>query len=545
MLLERQIGDNEKRHNHAIKELKEELLSEYNRKVANEVMVATHRLSSSNKDLESQLESLKRAKVEIDDGFDKSRTQISMLQRQLSERSRELEEIRSELADMRDRYEDEIRRLRQEHSFERSKIIQDAEEQCRIQLQKAREDAERDASALRVQIKELEVALQVIDAENEKVLNLNEDRLRDIEQLNAAMDELNEKKKREIEEMRKILLSESRTALERQDSDLRIYYEKEKSSLLGQIEDLNFAIKALEDKNRNLSQELNRARAVIEERARDIESLKKRLLRAEEIRKQEITELQEHFKSYKDSSDHSLVAMESKFSGERTSLETTIYQLKAQLKDLNEKIIQLEEDNIKLDSRLGQRADSIEAIREKFAISESSLRRENDDLRLQLDQVRKRESDIQERTVKTEGERQDLESKLRQSIELYENIKKENGQLYEILNARKKELGDIEAENERLKSSTRGGDKKAAVSNGESEDSELRAKIGELTHERDFHKRAADKLNDELAQKNKELREKIEALEKIREEHTKLLGTTSELKNKLYDRLLQNSSILE
>jgi len=263
-----------------------------------------------------------------------------------------------------------------------------------------------------------------------------------------------------------------------------------------------------------------------------------------EGRGKEIEEIRQQFELYKKSTMDSK-EMQIRFNAERTAYETTIFQLRQNLQDIEGQYRIHTDEGERLSVSQGDKLRELDNLRRSKYETESKYAEEISDLKNQIEFFKNNNYDIKQLSIKFGAEKAADQSQIKQLKQMNENYKAELEKLYELMNQRKAEYENIQKNNEtirrQLMEATKQLQVKGAVASDDGNIAGLRSQVHELEAQKEEYRKSSERSNLEVTRKNKELVDKIQELDVLKMKYEEALNNYQNLSNKLLTKLMADS----
>jgi chromosome segregation ATPase len=230
--------------------------------------------------------------------------------------------------------------------------------------------------------------------------------------------------------------------------------------------------------------------------------------------------------------------MQIRFNAERSAYETSIFQLRGNLQDL--------ESQLKFQGRASVQqggSQELELLRKSKFELESKYVEEISELKNQIEFFKNNNYDVKQISIKFGAEKAADQSQIKQLKQMNENFKAELEKLYELMNQRKAEYDNLQKNNEGLRKSMVETSKQLQIkgSNDDVNVPNLKAQISELEAQKEEYRKSSERSNIELARKNRELVDKIQELDVLKLKYEEALTNYQGLSSKLLTKLMTDS----
>jgi len=237
--------------------------------------------------------------------------------------------------------------------------------------------------------------------------------------------------------------------------------------------------------------------------------------------------------------------MQIRFNAERTAYETTIFQLRQNLQDIEGQYRIHTDEGERLSVSQGDKLRELDNLRRSKYETESKYAEEISDLKNQIEFFKNNNYDIKQLSIKFGAEKAADQSQIKQLKQMNENYKAELEKLYELMNQRKAEYENIQKNNEtirrQLMEATKQLQVKGAVASDDGNIAGLRSQVHELEAQKEEYRKSSERSNLEVTRKNKELVDKIQELDVLKMKYEEALNNYQNLSNKLLTKLMADS----
>eukprot|EP01017_Pseudomicrothorax_dubius_P014843 TRINITY_DN1735_c0_g1_i5.p1 TRINITY_DN1735_c0_g1~~TRINITY_DN1735_c0_g1_i5.p1 ORF type:complete len:552 (+),score=169.74 TRINITY_DN1735_c0_g1_i5:64-1719(+) len=510
----------EKRHNASVEEMMNQFEASVKSRVDHESAEMAARYNSEKIHYEKELSQARAKLAEAESRIGLLAAELDKLTNIIRERDAEREVYRNQILQME----------RDKHLLaEETRLRADAEKtrEVEIRLQEVTAVFLREKKSLETTLRarseailDLERKLQIIIQENEKMANLNAQRIDDLEGAEKALEALMANHRFETEELRRRFELNLKATVDRELRDASAQAEADRRSLETQLRETNAKLSENLVVMNSLTNESQSLRSRLDEKTSAFADLQRRYTQLEETRRKNLDEVRGDIEALR----HTMVEAgeaEARFAAEKTAYETQLLQFRYRINELESQNEAIHSELEKVALLAIDRLKELEAQKLRTATAEDALHRELDELRAEVEEYRKRNLDVKELAVKFSGEKAAYETQIRQLKQLNENNKVEIQKLYELMNQRKKEYegqiqqitqlrGELQAsreENLNLLKHYQGNAEALETYQREVELTKAQARIAEMKVEKN------DLM---LIEKNKELVHRIEELEALK-----------------------------
>ena len=311
---------------------------------------------------------------------------------------------------------------------------------------------------------------------------------------------------------------EKREFIDREITSQSLKFADERLRHEDQMKEISQHIIDVENKMKYLSIEIERLHALLQEKTRESDMLRQEYKRMEDAKNSEILNLQQNFENLRRSALKE-VDIDTKYQAEKSALAAEILQYRQKVQELEANVQDLMQENEKLNGTYSFHEKEIENLRaqnrNKVNLGElEALKRENESLRLIV-------SEADELRSRFEVERQKKENQITQLAQYAQVNKLEIEKLYGLVDIRRQEnenlnrqLNETRNEIEKFEFQNKELEGRCVVLNNKYE--QMLKEAQNMQKSRDSFKSQLEKGNIEIAQKNRELLEKIKEVDTLK-----------------------------
>ena len=233
-----------------------------------------------------------------------------------------------------------------------------------------------------------------------------------------------------------------------------------------------------------------------------------------------------------------------KFKAEKSALETEMLQMKNKITEYEIAYNALLKKTEDLHSRNNDNNNERECLQLEFSDKIETLEKQNKELLKITEKLRNCMIEKDETILKLEVLRKKSEGQIKELKEIIQINKEEIDKLYDFKNHKNTEMERMQNEIEKLNEENNGllkenKDVKKFLSKFKEEENNYRKTIEILTNTSKDYKIQIDQFSNELNVKNKELIEKIDDMDRMKENYSKTLEKIEVLETKLLNKLQQ------
>ena len=429
--------------------------------------------------------------------------------------------------------EEQKQKFENENTKEIQNILLDSQKQIEDQL-----------SIYRQRSLDYESRIRTLLEENNHIDILNEDRLKEIEQLKNQISQLEENHENYIKELHKKHEDVKKLAVHKEAKDINDKHNIEIALLESNIFQLNQKLSTNENKFTYLENEIERLKSFLNSKQNELDEQKKKYQNLEINMAQDLDSLRQQFETYK-KANIDISTLQIKFEAERTTYQTQIIQLKEKIAQLETRIASLHKENDKINALHTEKMIDIENLKKQYKELEENASQQNSESRAELDNLKKSAFDAKEITIRNSSEKAGYENQIRQLKTMNENGKQELEKLYELMNQRKKEYEGYIKQNEELRKQIEKLTKQINLV-----DSEFSSKSGkidsmtktiqDLEKEKYALQQQVEKQSSEVSKKNKDLSNKIEEIDSLKGKYESAIENYNKLSTQLMGKLMRD-----
>jgi len=308
--------------------------------------------------------------------------------------------------------------------------------------------------------------------------------------------------------------------MEREGQSNHIKFNEERSRHESKMREISNLILGFENQMSNLSLEIERLQGLLRDKIRDEENLREEYLRMEEAKNAEIQNLKEHFESLRKNALKE-IDIDSRYQAERAALEAEIVQNRQKISEMEVVIKELIQENERAKAAQSDFEKEIENIKMQNRRRDTTAGGDLEALRAENERLKSGYLETNELKARFNIEKQNHEN---QVVQLMQNImvnKAEIDKLYNLIDVRRQEnellnrqLNQERDEVSRLEGVCKEFEGRFVVQKNKYE--LLEKETLQIQRARDTLKSQLERGNIEVAQKNRELLEKIKEVDNLK-----------------------------
>jgi len=449
--------------------------------------------------LSSEIQKLTQINLEKTKEIDQWKSRYMNLERDARNHS---EELRSSL---QARTKEELEMINREYS---SKLLDE------------RRMNETELKNVKQILSDLENKLRQAASETERYNLSMTEKVREVDLLKANFANFERQKNEEMRDLVSRLEREKNEWMERESRSNQAKFNEEKSRQEIKMREISNHILGFENQMRNLSLEIERLQGLLRDKTRDEENLRQEFMRMEGAKNAEIRSLQEHFEGLRKSALKE-IDVDSRYQAERAALEAEIVQNRQKISEMDVIIKELIQENERLRAAQNDFEKEIENLRTENKTRNTIVGGDFEALRAENERLRSGYLESNELKSRFDIEKQNFEN---QKVQLMQNLmvnKAEIDKLYNLLDVRRQEnellnrqLNEERDETSRLEGVCKELEGRCVILNNKYD--QLEKETIQIQRARDTFKSQLERGNIEVAQKNRELLEKIKEVDTLK-----------------------------
>ena len=476
------------------------------------------RISQDLQSLENQMKSLQGRIMDYENKIRLLNDENSRLQQITIERTAEADQWKVKYANLEKSVQSQMEDLRLSVELRTREGVDSVTREYSSRYLDEKRNYEIQLKSIRQAVVDLENKLRLTATDADRYNSLIGDKNNEINALKEKFINFERYKAQESQDLIEKLEDEKKEAVEREVRALSLKFGEERNRYETRIREISQVITELESQMNYLSSELERLQRTVEEKTRENDILKQEYMKLEQIKHLEYKALDQQFETLRKNALRE-ADMDVKYQAERTALDGELMRLEHKVNELSAQKTALEEEHERLTSsyfELQREADSLRLNgrrndnREEFEL----LKKENEKLRslsLEANELR----------VRFDVEKQNYENQLAQLKQIVQANKNEIEKLYGLVDLRRqenehgsKQLSDAREEISRLENACKDIEGRYMVLNNKYE--QIGKEAQTLQKSRDLFRSQIERNNLEIAQKNRELLERIKEVDVLR-----------------------------
>lgn len=531
--LKSKLIDLEKRHSSTL----QEMMSQYDQlmrsQIEKEVKDIANKLTGEKQVLENELAIQRQQNREMEEHMVHLTNELEKASKVVMEKHAEIEAFRGRMTAMESEKALELEELAKRLSDEKEREMEVRLAELNRAHGEERIQLEEELNFSREQLIDLENKTGLLIQSNEKLTELNTQRLGDIDSLRIRNEQLEAQHAAEVSQLSQNFEVTLKAKLDRETTELQTAFALEKGKLESQIRSQSQRLHECDNNIRRFETELGNERARSEQRQREIDDLRKHL----EVVQLNYRASVEEFKKNLEMSQRALIQTHEigeKFDAERAAFETQLLQFQQKARENDALLANVVRERDDAASLVIERLKQVDQLKHEFNTREAAWRKELATRENEIESLTRNALDAKELNTKFGSDKAAYETQIKQLKQLNENSKVELQKLYEVMNTRKKEAETSLRKNEEL----RGELARLLDSNAElsRQVSELREKnefltnsVTTATNERDNYRGTIERSDRDLSLRNKALVEKVDVLNELHGRYEQLMAHAQRL----------------
>jgi len=449
--------------------------------------------------LNSEIQKLSQINIEKTKENDQWKVRYSNLEKDARNHSEDLR------ASLHARTRDELEMINREYS---SKLLDE------------RRINETEMKNVKQMLNDLESKLRHAASESDRYNMAMAEKIREVDALKSTFANFERQKNEEMKNLIARLEREKNEWMEREGQSNHIKFNEERSRHESKMREISNLILGFENQMSNLSLEIERLQGVLRDKIRDEENLKQEYLRMEEAKNAEIQDLKEHFESLRKSALRE-IDIDSRYQAERAALEAEIVQNRQKISEMEVVIKELIQENERAKVAQSDFEKALENIKMENRRRDTAAGGDLEAVRAENERLKSGYLETNELRAKFNSEKQNYEN---QVVQLMQNImvnKAEIDKLYNLIDVRRQEnellnrqLNQERDEVSRLEGVCKEFEGRFVVQRNKYD--QLEKETVQIQRARDTLKSQLERGNIEVAQKNRELLEKIKEVDALK-----------------------------